>query len=171
MIDGVKDNWRVRTTRIMEAVQGKAFESLSFRGKFNNHHKTGERDFKRTRVYGGIISVKNEKGENKYVVVQGRYTRKWSFPKGHSKKGESSLECSLREIKEETGLDTLPEPKEYIKIGYGGYYIFELNSEVSLRTNDKSEIINTKWMTLEEMSEIDMNADGNEFIKKMRDII
>jgi 8-oxo-dGTP pyrophosphatase MutT (NUDIX family) len=169
MVDGVKDIWRVRKIPIMELIQSKAFDSLTFRSKIQTHHKTGERDFKRTRVYGGIISTTNTKGEKQYVIVQGRYTRKWSFPKGHSKKGETSLECSLREIKEETGLEDLPEPKEYIKIGYGGYYVFELDNELSLKTNDKSEIIHTRWMTLQEMSEVEMNADGTEFIKKMRE--
>lgn len=48
---------------------------------------------------GGIIIYKY-----KVLLVQS-YNKKWGFPKGSLKPGESFLECSKREIKEETSLD------------------------------------------------------------------
>jgi bis(5'-nucleosidyl)-tetraphosphatase len=34
-----------------------------------------------------------------------KHPDRWDLPKGHIKKGESELECALREFNEETGLD------------------------------------------------------------------
>ena len=55
--------------------------------------------------------------EGKYAMVQGRHTGKWSFPKGHSNEGEKPVECMLREVAEETGIDELPELAATVKLG------------------------------------------------------
>jgi len=49
-------------------------------------------------VYGTIIVSPDDK----FLVVKGRQTGKWSFPKGHSYLEETELECALRETYEET---------------------------------------------------------------------
>ena len=43
--------------------------------------------------------------DNRVLAVKGRRTGKWGFPKGHLEASESSLECALRELREEAGLD------------------------------------------------------------------
>jgi len=115
----------------------------------------------RAKTYGAIIYK-----EGKYVMVQGRHTGKWSFPKGHSNEGEKPVECMLREVAEETGIDELPEPLEYISVGYGKYFVFNLTQYLPLIPRDTCEIMNTKWVTLEEMCIMNLNADARKFVER-----
>lgn len=160
------------------SVINKAFNSLSFRGKRgyrmnlcgsgSGSNKLYNRvEVYKHNTYGGIVCVKDEmcvKGDL-YALVQGRYTGKWSFPKGHSNKGEKPIECALREVGEETGIDTLPEPLEYLQIGYGNYFVFNLEEQIELNARDMNEIIDTRWVTLEEMEGLSLNADANLYRK------
>jgi len=112
--------------------------------------------------------VRNGNGEEEYALVQGRYTGKWSFPKGHSIEGELPIECTLREIAEETGIDHLPFPVEYMRIGYGSYYLFSLPEKLPLRPRDLNEIIDTRWVTRKEMEEMALNVDVNKYVRSWR---
>ncbi len=152
----------------------KAFQSLSFRGdRWYNKTKnvytqyTDYVDKKRAPTYGAILCIKSVTGDNKYALVQGRYTGKWSFPKGHSHEGELPIECTLRELAEETGIENVPDPIEYMKIGYGSYYIFILSDEHPLIPRDENEIMDTKWVTIEEMENMSLNADASLYRKKI----
>ena len=165
-----------------------AFQSLSFRGnkgyanniitrpkcsepvkqKTANPEDLRKRPFRAT-TYGAILCVKPKTvtGKEKYALVRGSYTGKWSFPKGHSNEGELPLECTLREVAEETGIDELPEPTEYVQIGYGNYFIFSLDEQVPLIPRDTHEIMDTKWVTLEEMEKMPLNADASLYRKQL----
>ena len=151
----------------------KAFSSLSFRGNrgysesiiHNSVNRFKGKNVIRTATYGGILRTRNEMEEERYVLVQGRYTGKWSFPKGHSNEGETALECALREVGEETGIDELPEASDYLKIGYGNYFVFNLSEEVVLKARDKKEIMCTRWVTIEEMMGMSLNSDASQFRK------
>ncbi len=155
-------------------VVNKAFNSLSFRGNrgypTNIHIKPQKGQLKqktlqKAATYGAIITIKRDKGDL-YALVQGRYTGKWSFPKGHSNEGELPLECTLREVGEETGIDKLPEPTEYLQVGYGNYYLFTLPEQIPLIPRDINEIMDTKWVTLEEMERMSLNADASLYLSK-----
>jgi ADP-ribose pyrophosphatase YjhB (NUDIX family) len=167
-------------------VFNKAFSSLSFRGKrgyptnivnkskkaektekAEKAEKTGRIGGERGSTYGAILKIEDENGETQYALVRGRYTGKWSFPKGHSNVGETSLECTMREVAEETGIDILPEPTEYVQIGYGNYYVFNLKKKLPLEARDTHEVMDTKWMTIEEMNDTALNADASQFVKKL----
>jgi 8-oxo-dGTP pyrophosphatase MutT (NUDIX family) len=156
-------------------VFNKAFHSLSFRGKrgyptdiLNKPAKMPKREPTKQKTYGAILRIKEASGEDLYALVQGSYTGKWSFPKGHSNEGEQPIECTLREVGEETGIDKLPEPIEYIQVGYGNYFVFNLPEPVPLIPRDTHEIMDTKWVTLEEMERMPLNADASLYRKKMR---
>lgn len=159
----------------------KAFHSLSFRGKkgypvnfITKSDATNKQKCytynKRQSTYGAILRIrdKSEK-DDLYALVQGRYTGKWSFPKGHSNEGEAPLICTLREVGEETGIDKLPEPTEYLKVGYGNYFIFNLTEPIPLIPRDTNEIMDTKWVTLEEMEHMSLNADASLYRKKLQE--
>jgi 8-oxo-dGTP pyrophosphatase MutT (NUDIX family) len=155
-----------------EMVFNKAFSSLSFRGKrgyptniLNKQHTTQQKE--KALTYGAILKIVDKTGEPLYALVQGRYTGKWSFPKGHANEGEAPIECTLREVGEETGIDNLPEPDEYLHIGYGNYFVFNLSVEIPLIPRDTHEIMDTKWMSLEEMKDTPLNADASQFLKMM----
>ena len=81
--------------------------------------------FRKPKTYGAILKAKEY-----YALVQGRYTGKWSFPKGHSNEGENPIDCTIREVAEETGIETLPCPIEYREVGYGNYYVFILKEDI-----------------------------------------
>ena len=138
----------------------RAFHSLSFRERRLDRCQYSEKVKRKAKTYGGILCKKGVTVEDdEYVLVQGRYTGKWSFPKGHSNEGEKPMECSLREVAEETGLEDLPEPTEYLQIGYGNYFVFNMKMKVELFPRDKCEIMNTRWVRLEEMRHMALNAD------------
>jgi ADP-ribose pyrophosphatase YjhB (NUDIX family) len=121
----------------------------------------------RQRVYGGILrTIHDDPMQVRYLLVQGRYSGKWSFPKGHSYTGEEPLTCALREIAEETGYDQLPNPIEYIRVGYGNYYIFLCSSMFIPMPRDTAEIMAAEWVTLKEMEEMCLNVDVSKYYKK-----
>ena len=118
----------------------------------------------RAKIYGGIICAYDD-GKKEYALVQGRHTGKWSFPKGHSNDGETPMECTKREIWEETGIDNLPDPIEYLKVGYGYYYLFVMPMKFHLYPHDTNEIMKTAWVSMEEMTAMSLNADVNQYIR------
>lgn len=167
-------------------VINKAFKSLLFRGCkgysttfMTKQLSSPQKEERKTTTYGAILCYKTPfpkgkhlnhtsgMGETKYALVQGRYTGKWSFPKGHSNEGEQPLECTLREVAEETGIDILPHPIEYKSLGYGKYYVFIMTEQSNLVPRDTKEIMDTKWVTLEEMESMSLNADVSMFRKNM----
>lgn len=148
-----------------------AFHSLSFRGKLGYSESTfsmkrpTQSQQSQPRTYGGIVRTKLNDGTHRYALVQGRYTGKWSFPKGHALEGETPLECCEREIAEETSIDWLPLPTEYLKVCYGHYYIFDVKEEIPLVPRDINEIMDTKWVTLKEMENMPVNADVSMYLR------
>jgi hypothetical protein len=154
-------------------IVNKAFKSLLFRGckgyatPFLTKNPEPLKKLQPTKTFGAILCFKTSNNQTKYALVQGRYTGKWSFPKGHSNEGETPLNCALREVAEETGIDKLPHPIEYKSLGYGSYYVFNLKDQPPLIPRDTKEIMNTKWVTLEEMETMEVNADVSLFRKNM----
>jgi len=144
-----------------------AFRSLSFRENrcysppcslFKTTKTAKVRTGRKAKTYGGILCLTTA-SMTEYALVQGRYTGKWSFPKGHMNEGEEPLACCLREIEEETGITELPLPTECNQIGYGNYFMFSLTRKIELVPRDRKEIMNARWVTLEEMSKLELNAD------------
>jgi 8-oxo-dGTP pyrophosphatase MutT (NUDIX family) len=135
---------------------------------FENLPKEKDPKFK-SRCFGGIIRVKSfDYGEYEYIIVQGRSTGKWSFPKGHSKRGELPLECAKREIEEETGISSslLSNPIHYMKLASGKYFIFELTNKIYFKPQDSFEVLQTKWATINEMKGLSLNAGIQQFIDR-----
>lgn len=163
-----------------------AFKSLSFKGKrgyskpytfsemtINTKSDTNEfkelmekRPLPRARIYGAIVRCKKDDKE-RYIMVQGRYTGKWSFPKGHLNKNELPYNCALRELEEETGINMCNEPVKSGRVGYGMYYLFEVDHEFKLQPRDNNEIMNTRWVTIDEMSELSLNSDAMAFMRQI----
>ena len=117
-------------------------------------------------IYGGILHTIHE-GLDYYALVQGRHTGKWSFPKGHLQHGETGPECALRELAEETGIDEVSHERSIgtLFLHYGTYYLYECSGFDPLIPRDRLEIVHAKWMTLEEMRSVPLNADVSQFRK------
>jgi hypothetical protein len=112
-------------------------------------------------IYGAII--RSEDG--KYLLVQGRHTLKWSFPKGHSKKYETPLDCAGREIFEETGCMSLPNPCDVIKLKVATYYLFNVPSTFTANVKDTREVAACIWATREEAAMLDLNLDADTYFR------
>ncbi len=108
---------------------------------------------KRDIVYGGILQSSN----NRFLLVKGRHSGKWSFPKGHIEPGETALECVCREIREETGLHILPAPIRCVPLRGGTYYLFWMPVEFVPAPRDTNEIEEARWMTVDEIKQISAN--------------
>jgi 8-oxo-dGTP pyrophosphatase MutT (NUDIX family) len=116
------------------------------------------------KVYGCILI--NNFGE--VLLVKGRLSKKWSFPKGHKQGGESYLDCAVRETLEETGVDLRSEvPVSFQRLSVGEYYFFEVE-EMPLSPADTDEIVDARWMSLSEIRSSPCNVDVNNFLLRMR---
>ena len=102
-----------------------------------------------------------------YALIQGRYTGKWSFPKGHSNKGEEPYDCVKREVFEETGIQTLPNPTSDQRIGFGHYYIFDVETMYHLNPQDCKEVMDKRWVTQSELDGLQLNVDASYFKKSL----
>jgi 8-oxo-dGTP pyrophosphatase MutT (NUDIX family) len=114
-------------------------------------------------IYGAVLHCRLT---DRYCLVQGQRTGKWSFPKGHIKKDESPLECVARETAEETGIDQLPSPQQEVRLRAGVYYAFEVPFELGLNPRDHVEIGAAGWFTLAEMAAMNLNIDANTFVRR-----
>lgn len=55
----------------------------------------------------GAVIFKREEEKILFLVVYSARNKIWGFPKGHLEQAETEKQAALREIKEETGLDSL----------------------------------------------------------------
>ena len=122
---------------------------------------------------GGIIRTKYN-SEYYYLLVQGRDTGKWSFPKGHIDTDESYLDCATREILEETGIDLQGvKHNGIVKLRYT-YFLFNLPNKFLTRINeltrinDVEEIATIKWFSITGMEKIEGNIDVRTFVKQQQ---
>ncbi len=118
------------------------------------------------KVYGAICI--NKKGE--ILLVRGKKTGKWSIPKGHKKSYESALECSARELKEETNVDAPLSYVSFHKLHAASYYVFAFEDTPKTKINDEDEIDQIGWFPLSNMPEENSNVDVSIFRSIMKSI-
>lgn len=118
----------------------------------------------------GVIFVDIDKYTNdiSFLVVLGRYSKIWSFPKGRmnydyfNNPCESEESCAIREVSEETGIN-LSSLKDYPRINIGRNIYFIIHTDRSLikdfHINDVNEVCLVEWKTLEQMKTLDCNKD------------
>ncbi len=106
------------------------------------------------KVYGCIVISKN----NKILLVKNRNGAKWSFPKGHKEHyDKSSLDCALRELKEETGITLHRDyitTKKYMNVEY---FIYSVPHEYRTFPQDLKEIEEAKWVSFDEIKTMEKN--------------
>ena len=103
------------------------------------------------------------------LLVKGRRSRKWSFPKGHCKIGEPPIDCAKRELLEETGVRISSEQSGYYTMKGGGYFVFHLNVSCFLNTRDTKEISDTAWWPLTSLPRY-TNIDVSIFRSHLQDV-
>ena len=122
------------------------------------------------------VWIRNSKGE--YLISQRSANRPtfplvWECVDGSVVKGEDSLQGALREVKEEVGVDLLPEKGHVIlsdikKIEFGkvvnkivDVWLFEYDGEVDLSNATTDEVAQVAWMNRSQIKEL---FDANMFV-------
>ena len=122
------------------------------------------------------VWIRNSKGE--YLIAQRSANRPtfplvWECVDGSVIKGENSLQGALREVKEEVGVDLLPEKGHVIlsdikKIEFGkvvnkivDVWLFEYDGEVDLSNATTDEVAQVAWMNRSQIKEL---FDANMFV-------
>lgn len=106
----------------------------------------------REKVYGTICISP----ENNVLLVRGRSSGKWSFPKGHLKPNEGCFRCALRELYEETGIEISYDslnPCSLVskRFRVGEYFILDLEEQITPRPRDSREIAEARWVSQDEL--------------------
>jgi 8-oxo-dGTP pyrophosphatase MutT (NUDIX family) len=103
---------------------------------------------------------------NEVAVVRGRKSMKWSFPKGHGSTKETPLEASIRELKEETGVDMKGvTPDDEIRFNSGTYFVYIISNRIPLIPEDTNEIIDCMWVSLSRIKYLTTNKDLTSFYR------
>ena len=118
-------------------------------------------------VFNNVFGVIILSSKNRFLLLRGRAAGKWSFPKGHRELRESSYECAMRELREETSLSLtgLKPTVGPIKLAAGSYYLFRPKHEMEPVICDKKEVIDARWFTFNEIKQLPRNIDINRFIE------
>jgi len=118
-------------------------------------------------VFNNVFGVIILSSQKRFLLVRGRATGKWSFPKGHRELRETSYECAMRELREETSL-TLTGLKPTIgpvKLAAGSYFLFRPKHEMKPVICDKKEVIDARWFTFNEIKQLTANIDISKFVE------
>lgn len=118
------------------------------------------------RVYGAICV--NNLG--KILLVRGRQSQKWSFPKGHCEKNETAEICARRELYEETGLVVRSSYTSVHKLFGGEYFVFAIEGEPDVFPHDCHEIAEVMWWPMASIPSLETNIDLSIFRTVMKDL-
>ena len=125
------------------------------------------------------VWIRNSKGE--YLISQRSANRPthplmWECVDGSVVKGEDSLQGVLREVKEEVGIDLLPEKGQVVlsdikKIEFGkvvnkivDVWLFDYDGEVDLGNATTDEVAQVAWMNRSQIKEL---FDANMFVETL----
>lgn len=96
---------------------------------------------------------------SKVLLIQGTELKLWSFPRGKIGKGESDVECSVRETKEEIGFDILPfiDPRQYVERTVHGknfkiYLVKGIPEDTLFVPEVRNEIAEIKWFDVKPLA-------------------
>jgi len=109
----------------------------------------------------------------KILLVFGKSSKKWSFPKGRKNNEEElSLYCAIREFEEETGIlltnEEICQIKFFFRTSHCVYYSIEINHDIDFIQNPKfnHEISKVRYVSIDELKGMDnLNYDLKMFCK------
>ncbi len=124
------------------------------------------------KIYGTICVSP----EDKILLVLGRNSMLWSLPKGHRKVQESSFQCALRELYEETGISIDQTHLNFSELPYkrlkiGRYYLLEFPEEVQPRPRDEKEIVCARWFSPDEIHDLIERKQTNIDVRRLGTIL
>lgn len=103
-----------------------------------------------------------------YTLIEYMKLGHVSIPKGHIEDGETPVQCAVREIKEETGLDVEIDDTFSYEINYSPsegvtkrvvFYLAEYNKNQKLKAQE-IEVNSLKWVTVQQaLKELTYDSD------------
>ena len=115
-----------------------------------------------SHVYGAILINQF----NETVVIRGRQSGKWSFPKGHGEYRELPIDACIRELKEETGINMEGIiPDDEIRFRSGTYFVFFVKDRHEIKPEDTNEVMDSMWISLGRLPSLIANKDLTSFCK------
>ena len=113
-----------------------------------------------SHVYGAILLNRF----NETVVIKGRQSEMWSFPKGHGEYRELPLEACIRELREETGIDLKgAQPDDEIRFRSGTYFVFFVSERLAIVPEDTDEVMEAMWVPISRLPYLACNKDLRSF--------
>lgn len=87
------------------------------------------------------------------------------------KGNETSHQCALRELFEETGISMNTEEPciGHKKLSIGEYFIYEFPMDINPEVQDTCEVCDIGWFSLEDMNRLCVNRDVNTFTNLLTD--
>ena len=116
-------------------------------------------------VAGAVLRFSSEEG-SQYLLVRGRHSGKWSFPKGHKEDFETLHETIQREVQEEVGINTLPPYVSEFQGRVGTYRVFDLPEPIRPCPQDLDEVDAADWFSLKEILTMTLNVDTSYYFLK-----
>ena len=117
-----------------------------------------------SHVYGAVLITPMRET----VVIRGRQSGKWSFPKGHGTSNELPLEACLRELKEETGINLKGiTPNDELRFKAGTYFVFYIQERLELNPEDTKEVMDSMWVSLHRLPFLVGNMDLTTFCRRV----
>jgi 8-oxo-dGTP pyrophosphatase MutT (NUDIX family) len=129
---------------------------------------------------GGVV-FRIEAGAPLFLLIRDSYAN-WGFPKGHVERGESTEDAALREVREETGLQTLSSCGLIDTIDWYfrfrgrlihkscHFYLME-TPESDTAPQHAEGITACQWVTYGEAHEAVSYANAREVLRRARDMV
>ena len=129
---------------------------------------------------GGLVWNKDQK---KVLLIQVHNLQNqtvWTFPKGHPESKESDTEAALREVEEETGwkstiVGSLMDVHYYYTHNNVKYHKlvrwFFMNPVKKVGDFNKEEVLDCRWVTLDEANGMIAYESDKKLIKKLSEVI
>jgi len=118
-------------------------------------------------VHHATISIVKNK-EGKYLITQSPKWKRWVFPGGHIKEGESIEEAAARELLEETGIKgsnpkhlltgELVNSSDFYKPAHFKYEAVLMETRSSKMKLDNREVTAAVWLRLDDLRKLDVIA-------------
>lgn len=109
------------------------------------------------------------------LLVKGKKSQKWGFPKGHMELGESEEQTAVRELLEETGIHWTNSLKNRIRFRNNVYFMVDtVKNDVKCNIQDVNEIEKVGWFSIHDVfkfPEYQCNFGLKNWIKQQKEFV